>query len=220
MRKISTYVKFNVLMMVMLFGILTINNNVQAKPDVLNGFVDISSFYNDGPVPQYYFIDVINPTKKTSVKKLKSSNRKIVKTKWDKNLNQIRFDVYRPGKATVTGVLYDGKNKIKNFKIKVSINKYECPLKTFKVGNKDYASEYNKTNSYGKTFEKGKKLKVYVEAKKGWKLERISYGSGKKLKKVSNNSVITFNKENSYIMVEFFNKKKKNRITLTYNLWM
>lgn len=217
MREVSKYIKLNIAVIVAVFSVLASNMNVQAKPDVVNEVWEFNEFYSDRAVPQRYDVGeaIINPTKKTSIKNLKSSNKKIVKVQpWDKKLNTVKIDAYKPGKSTITGVLYEGKKKIKKFKIEVVITKYECPVATFKVGNTDYASKYKKIASYSKSFKKGKKLKINIKAKKGWKIEKIEYISDKKGKEISNNSIITCNKKHSDIRVRFTNKKKT--ITLFY----
>ena len=84
----------------------------------------------------------------------KSSNEKVIKT-WTKKYD---FDkktypvlkLRKPGTAKLT-LTYKSGSKRYNYTVKVQVIKYQNPFKIFKIGNKNYASVYNKVNMYGAT---------------------------------------------------------------------
>lgn len=56
----------------------------------------------------------------------------------------------KSGTAKLT-LTYKSGSKRYNYTVKVQVIKYQNPFKTFKIGNKNYASVYNKVNMYGAT---------------------------------------------------------------------
>ena len=92
--------------------------------------------------------------KNMTVLSFKSSNEKVIKA-WTKKYD---FDkktypvlkLRKSGTAKLT-LTYKSGSKRYNYTVKVQVIKYQNPFKTFKIGNKNYASVYNKVNMYGAT---------------------------------------------------------------------
>ena len=158
-----------------------------------------------------YGLVIQNYTSKTVIKKLKSSDKSVIKASWTKkDKDCIQIDCLKPGKATITGVLYQGKKEIGAFKIEATVYQYDSPVKSFKLNNKDYAKKLKKDDQYNLTIKKKEKFMVSIKPNDGWTLQFIEFYDGKKLKNIENNSTITCKRSNQYVNV-FFHNSKINR---------
>jgi len=144
-----------------------------------------------------------------TVKNLKTSNKKVVTVDWSKeNAGNLEFIARGVGKATVSGAFYKGKKKISSFKIKVTVHKYVSPVKTFKIGKKDYASLFKKDGSPTRKLKGKVSGKLQIKAKKGWKIEYINGNiDGKYHESIKNGKKLTIKKEFSDVGVGFYNQK-------------
>ena len=112
-----------------------------------------------------------------AITKVKSSNKKVVAVTQSgefKAMFQMQFK--KAGKAKVTF-----KYKGKSYTMNVVVAKYTNPVKTYKIGSKNYASKFKKSPFY---FAGGKVLKgkVTVKAATGWKFKHFEYYKNGKLK--------------------------------------
>lgn len=92
--------------------------------------------------------------KNMTILSFKSSNEKVIKawtTKNDYGTYPI-LKLKKPGTAKLT-LTYKSGSKKYNYTVKIQVIKYQNPFKTFKIGNKNYASVYNKVNMYGATLK-------------------------------------------------------------------
>ena len=113
--------------------------------------------------------------KKGKLTKAKSSNPKVADVyPWSgdfKTSNAIYIAGYKKGKATIT-YTYKGKKH----KVKVVVKKYSNPLKTLKIGKKNYERKLKKS-VYDATVKwsacKGKKLSLTPA--KGWKIASMKF---------------------------------------------
>ena len=135
--------------------------------------------------------------KKGTVKKVKSSNKKVATASVKGN-----YLVVKPkgvGTATIS-FKYKGKSR----KAKIKVYAYENPAALFKVGSQDYTSYYND----GRMMNGNATGKVQIKPAAGWKIKGIETVSLKtyKTKKVKNG----FNlKKNTSVYVSLYNKSKK-----------
>lgn len=118
--------------------------------------------------------------KKGKLTKVKSSNAKVVEVRpWGddwKDSSGITIVGLKKGKATIT-YTYKGKTR----KVKVVVKKYSNPIKTLKIGKKNYAGKlkkYSSVNLAKWNACNGKKLSVTPA--KNWKIVSIkcSYNNG------------------------------------------
>lgn len=87
-----------------------------------------------------------------TVLSFKSSNEKVIKAWTEKDDYDDwvypMLNLKKPGTAKLT-LTYESDAKKYNYTVKVKVIKYQNPFKTFKIGNKNYASAFNKVNSWG-----------------------------------------------------------------------
>lgn len=94
--------------------------------------------------------------KNMTVLSFKSSNTKVIKAWTEKNAYDKKtypmLNLKKPGTANLTLTYKSGTKKYK-YTVKVQVIKYQNPFKTFKIGNKNYASAFKKVNMYGATLK-------------------------------------------------------------------
>ncbi len=183
---------------------------VSAAPTVVNdGNIDMKLIYHqqkEKNTPDYIIFE--KTTYNTKVKKLKSSNTGVAQVSWSaKNPSVIHFDLKKTGSTKITGVLYEGKTKIKKFTINLNVYKYSNPAKTFSLNDKNFASKFTNTDTY--TFKPGSttKFKLKIKAKKGWKFEGVWYRNESTTKKIKNKKTFKMMSNWSYVDAVFTNKK-------------
>lgn len=92
--------------------------------------------------------------KDMKVLSFKSSNTKVIKAWTEKSESTVDKRVYpmlklkKPGTAKLTLTYKSGSKKYK-YTVKVQVIKYQNPLKTFKIGKKNYAYVFNKIHMWG-----------------------------------------------------------------------
>ena len=134
------------------------------------------------------------------IKKITSSNNDILDLKyfdggyWSGNLFTFSY-IAAKGTVVLTAKGKSGKQYITN----LTINKYVNPVKKFKIGSKNLASQFKKSSDGYAKIKKTQKQKISIKTKKGWKVSSITYDDSriKKPKKVKNNKSITIKKPNS-----------------------
>ncbi|MDO5118005.1 MAG: hypothetical protein Q4D34_05915 [Eggerthellaceae bacterium] len=139
--------------------------------------------------------------------KVKVSNKAIVDNlEWFEGTIDLSFK--KPGKATLS---YKWKGK--KHKVNITVKKYHNPLKSLKIGSKQYKQKFDKyaTNVFW-TYESGGsadsylKGKIKVTPKKNWKVKSIKYlkwnsegvgkvKSGEKLPKSEGVIITCYNKK-------------------------
>ena len=134
------------------------------------------------------------------IKKITSSDNDILDLKyfdggyWGGNLFTFSY-IAAKGTVVLTAKGKSGKQYITN----LTINKYVNPVKKFKIGSKNLASQFKKSGDGYAKIKKTQKQKISIKTKKGWKVSSITYDDSrlKKPKKVKNNKSITIKKPNS-----------------------
>ncbi len=169
---------------------------------------------------QTNWLYIQNFPKNARVKNLKSSNTKVLKASWNKKDPEfIVLKFKKTGKATVSFDVVYG-NRTKSLKSKVTVNKYQRPCSSYKIGKKNYASKLKGTSYYMAPYKGNQKYKISIKPAKGWKLQEINYSNNKmnKNKKIKNNTTIKCSgKKNSYTWIEaWFENKKTGQIQLVY----
>ena len=163
-----------------------------------------------------YGLAVHNFTEKNAIKNLKSSDPSVVKAAWMKEYkNFLFFTCLKPGTATISGVFYENSKKVGKFKIKVTVYQYETPVKTFKLGSKNYASKFKDNDHVYLTIKKTETFKVSIKPIKGWELESIEFYDGEKRMNIKNNSKVTCKNGKCYVNARFRNEKT-GRSEVTY----
>ena len=114
----------------------------------------------------------------------------------------------------------------KEYTTRIIVKPYVNPCKTFKAGNRDFKSKFDKTYQYNLTRQK-KVIsgKAVIKAKKGWKLKRIElnegFSSGKIVKIKNGKNVVlnpaAFDNVGGSFRAIFKNKKSTEEIWL--DLW-
>ena len=114
----------------------------------------------------------------------------------------------------------------KEYTTRIIVKPYVNPCKTFKAGNRDFKSKFDKTYQYNLTRQK-KVIsgKAVIKAKKGWKIKRIElnegFSSGKIVKIKNGKNVVlnpaAFDNVGGSFMAIFKNKKSTEEIWL--DLW-
>ena len=130
----------------------------------------------------------------------------ILKLKEDYGLYAI---IKKAGTTTITLVATPkGSKEEQTYKIKVVAEKYVNPLKTFKIGKKNYVKGLNKSEVCIKNTKKISG-KLVVKAKKGWKITKIQKtGYNIKPKKIKNGKKVTITgKIPQAVLVTVKNKK-------------
>jgi hypothetical protein len=153
---------------------------------------------NDNAARVLYLDNIKNGDKlisaKSSNKKAATVDQKINNVKSTKE-NYIRLNKISPGNTKIT-VKIKRQNKTYTSSQNVKFLKYSNPVKSFKIGNKDYAKLLNKNfNSSIKTSEK---KKVTVKGQNGWKvlwLHTYNYKNNKAVYGIKNGSTISMNKD-------------------------
>ena len=138
------------------------------------------------------------------VTSVRSSNKKVatVKIVDCKSYNYILITKKKAGTTKITYKLA-GKTKTVTFKV----CKWQNPVKTLKIGSKNYASKFKKSASAGTTIDLGGKT-VKVKAASGWKVQKIlaitDTGSVKTVKNFKKLPTTTY-----FVQVKLKNKNTK-----------
>lgn len=150
-----------------------------------------------------------------SVKSTNSSIASIFVDDYDYNDGYGSYFVVtkKPGKATLT---FDAKASDSDIwvskTVKVTVNKWVKPCKTFKIGKKNYAKKFKK-NNWGKVYKKASG-KLVIKPKKGWKIVSIEKWIDKKqkTKKIKNKKKVKLALYDEIIV----NFKKKGKDVYEY----
>ena len=132
--------------------------------------------------------------KNMTIVSFKSSNQKVVKA-WiekDKYWGGIypRLKLNKPGTTKLT-LTYKSGTKQYKYTVNVQVIKYQNPFKTFKIGNKNYASVFNKVNAWGVTTKlpklKNGTYKFELKLNKNFSIRtaELQQTAGKKVKNVN-----------------------------------
>ena len=154
---------------------------------------------------------------------LKSSNKKVltVSKKYQYKYTTLNMKLKKAGTATISFKVKIG-SKTYNYKCKVTVSAYTNPVKTLKIGSKNYASKFKNSSFYDLGGKKNHKGKLSITANKNWKIESIyiyNLKTGKE-QKVKNNKSITL-KKNHTLGVSLRNKKtgKWSYVSLSNYNW-
>lgn len=158
--------------------------------------------------------------KVSAIKSLKSSDSSVARPYIDKT-GKIRVYFFKkPGKAVISFKV--GNQTLKST---VTVKPYSNPLKTFKVGKKNFVSKFNTTTEYNyfRTSDL-KNQKVSIQAAKNWKISSIEmkYGSGSykvssRKTKTNFSKKVTFDGDADYIIITLYHTKTKAYVTLEWN---
>ena len=194
---------------------------VSAKPRVNTDYTWEFTYCPKSETDNNWAQMIENATNKTKVKKLRSSNTKVLTVNWNKeSYDMIGIHLKKPGKAYISGVLYEGGKKIGSFKAKVVVRRYICPIKSFKLNKKEFASSLKKSDSCHYSINKTKKFKVKVKPKKGWELLSITYMYGNnKDKAIKNGSTIKCGKSSINVQAGLYNSKLDRYSNVRIDFW-
>lgn len=201
-----------VLLMVMVFASSIMPSmEAQAASIYFEKKISFAMYPSRKNVVTTYYRYIQNPTSKGKVSQVKSSNKSVVEVKKaDHSNSAIGFTPKKPGTAKVT-FKYAGKK----YTTTVTVKNWENPCKTFKLGNKDYASKFNISGRYHLNGQKkDKTVKVNIAAKKGWVLKKITNN----FRVVKNKSKVKLllGDTGSNVEAQFKNKKTGEIVTLVF----
>ena len=118
-------------------------------------------------------------------------------------LTYITTEPIKPGKASVS-FKYKWKGTTKKYTFRFVIEKYVCPVKTFKIGTRNYTSAFK--TDFKKSISKKVSGKVNIKAKKGWTLESIAFTNNGQYKEIKNGTKVTLTKD-AKVMASFRDAK-------------
>lgn len=179
----------------------TINTNAAAKPKIAKSMTVY--LYPKATSPYTIPVSVKNATPNGTIKKLKSSETSVATV-----MSFGTFFEVNPVSEGTTKVTFNYEGKKLSTKVKVV--KYENPCKTFKVGKKNFAKNFKKTNGYlWGNHKKDITAKIEIAPKSGWKLVKIIRSADWKMTKVKNKSKVQFTKDfKGFGIIAYFKNKK------------
>ena len=146
-----------------------------AAPDAHAATLAAADFGTGGKVVASYIEgDAANKREFRCAKKvsaLSSSDPEVVSARAAKTGRGFDVELKKAGRAKVTYKL-GGAERAVAFKVV----KYASPVKSFKVGPKDYANKFKKSRSYRLPAKKGDLGKLRVVPARGWKLKKLYSG--------------------------------------------
>ena len=151
---------------------------------------------------KYYLVPTnqlyINGKKK--FKNVKNSNTKVAKVEVTQDGKALNITTKKPGKTKIT-YKYGGKT----YKKKLVVVKYANPVKSFKIGKKNYVSKFKKYGWFACSHDVSGL--VSVKAKRGWTLKKIVITNidDYSTKKVANNK---YTMTGGYNISAFLKNKK------------
>lgn len=191
MKKLTT--KFTAIIMVLIITITTVpigELNVKAASPSVDKVRKMTLY--EGREGWILGINIKNPVKNGKITKIKSSNPNVVRvTKASYLYNGAGYTPVGEGTAKIT-FTYAGKK----LSTKIIVKKYVNPCKMFKIGNTDYAKNFDVSEHYNHNRRKKTvSAKIKIKPKEDWKLTKIEYVLGKKIK---NNSKVKLSPWGSY----------------------
>lgn len=118
---------------------------------------------------------------------LKNSNPDVIEV-LNKGSYGLTVNVKKAGTSTIS-FKYAGKK----LSTTIVAYKWKNPCKSFKIGNKNFTSKFNKSRIYNWNKQKTQwKAKISLQANKGWKLKKIQYKYDGRTIMVKNNSIVAF----------------------------
>ncbi len=155
----------------------------------------------------------------SSIKALKSSNPSVARPYLDKN-GEIRVYFFKKaGKASISFKI--GKQTLKS---NITIKEYSNPLKTFKIGKKDFTSKFKASTEYNYFHVSNlNNQNVMIKAAKGWKISSLDIHYGPRTYKINScrkdlfSKLLMFNGSYDYINITMYHTKSKSHITLYWN---
>ena len=128
----------------------------------------------------------------------------------------------KAGKTTIHLVATPvGSSEAKTYDINVKVEKYVNPLKTFKIGKKNYAKKFKK-DDFWMVDKKKVSGKLKLKAAKGWKIVSIQKQIDSDLMtvtKIKNNKKVTLKRGQS-IYVNCKNKKSGQKLRIVFHNMM
>ena len=156
---------------------------------------------------------ITNSSEGKAITGLKNSNPNVLSV--DQTFSSgLYISVKKAGTSTIT-FKYGGKK----LKTTVTVFNWKNPCSSFKVGNKEFKSKFNKSNGYNLNNQKKQwKTTVNIKAKSGWKLSKIQYVYNGVKTTVKNKSSITFKGNNTGSSIIAFFKQPKTGIEISVQL--
>lgn len=137
------------------------------------------------------YVQIQNATK-GKVTKLKNSNPSVAKVSVAKPFYATdgKYLLIEPKKAGTTKVSFYFAGK--KLSTKIMVQKWENSCKVFKIGNKDYAKNFTKSEQFNSSrHKKDITAKIKITPKKDWKLLKIErMTANEPIKKIKNNSKV------------------------------
>lgn len=133
--------------------------------------------------------------KKARIVRVTSSNPKVAEgfvQTWSDGEQSVGILKKKTGTVNLRVRVRQGKSTY-TLRSKVTIRKHKNLFTSFKIGNSNIQKMYKNAEYADVVMPSGKK-KVQIKVAKGWKLEKITYEQGKKVKTLKNGKKLNFNK--------------------------
>ncbi len=178
---------------------------------------DTQIFMYQGEISETYLY-IQNPTKTGKITGLKNSNPKVAKVSvYQKNQLKVR-----PKSKGTTKISF--KYAGKKLSAKITVVNWENPCAKFKIGKKDYAEYFERTDQYILSGQKkNRKVKIDISPASGWKLLKIersgvNKSGGMVMLKTKNHSNIKLSVKDGGMAVyaHFKNKKTGEKRVLMF----
>lgn len=150
---------------------------------------------------------------------VKSSNKKVISVSISEDRSEVIQRVRKPGRANL---VIKAKSKNRTYKIKQTlvVRKYKNPVKTFKVGKKDYASVFKNRMVHSIKGKAAIKGKLSIVPQKGWEISEIVLDNFKNqvYRSIRNNRNINLKRGQNSLSVCFQNKQTDDSIWIALTL--
>lgn len=161
----------------------------------------------------------VRKPKASSIKSLASSDSSIARPYIDR-YGDIRIYFFKKaGSATISFRI--GTQTLRS---KITVKEYSNPLSRFKIGRKNFLSQFSSSTEYNYFHEDAiNNQTVSIKTAKGWKISsmKMKYGSGTfeigSCSKSSFSKKVTFAGDADYITLTMYHAKTKSYVTLTLN---
>lgn len=166
---------------------------------------DTNNIYSVIPIPKF--------PRDAKITHLKSSNTKIALVKYNHIFQQISLKGKRPGNIFITFKMTVNK-KSKLFKYKITLKNEVNPCINFKIGNKNYAHEFDNQSFLTIKETNKNKQRIRIKPRSGWIIIKISKHINGKSIIIKNNSLVSFKKAKYKGIYVIFKNQKTKRINI------
>lgn len=156
-----------------------------------------------GSEPDTNYLEMTYLPQKARITKVVSSNPKVAQgfvQTWSDGEQSVGILKKKTGTVNLKIRVKQGKNTYL-LRTKVTIRKHKNLFTSFKIGKTDIRKMYKNAEYADVTMPSGKK-KVQIKLAKGWKLDKITYQQGKKVRTLKNGKALNFDRLSDGAMMD------------------